>query len=59
MATHFQGWQTYLQGDRAEWTGASAVLHGEVFYEVRMMEGHREGERLWTTAHEGHEPARD
>lgn len=34
----------YNQGDLAEYTGKSQLLCGAVFYEIRMLEGHLEGQ---------------
>lgn len=38
----------YINGDRAEYTGESKLLHGRVAYEVKIIEGHRAGELAWT-----------
>lgn len=35
---------TYIFGDRAEYTGRSVVAYGGTFYEVKMLEGHMEGQ---------------
>jgi hypothetical protein len=37
-------WQTYFKGDLAEYTGKVEQMHGGTFYEVRLLEGHLEGE---------------
>lgn len=34
---------TYINGDRAEYTGKTEVLHGGLFYEVKFTEGTKEG----------------
>jgi len=33
----------YFMGDLAEYTGESLELHGSLFYEIKMLEGHLEG----------------
>jgi hypothetical protein len=38
----------HVNGDRAEYTGKSATLHGRTSYEVKIVEGHRTGELAWT-----------
>lgn len=38
----------YINGDAAEYTGHSEMLHGAVCYQVRIIEGHRTGEMAWT-----------
>ena len=38
---------TYFKGDKARYTGKSEVLHGGLFYEVVVLEGHRKGEKKW------------
>jgi hypothetical protein len=39
----------YLKGDLAEYTGEVLPLHGGIFYEVVMLEGHLKGEFRVTT----------
>lgn len=39
---------TYWQGDKAEYTGKYELLHGALFFELLLLEGHRNGERVWT-----------
>jgi hypothetical protein len=34
----------YLGGDKAKYTGKSMTLHGGLFYEVKMVEGHMKGQ---------------
>jgi hypothetical protein len=38
----------YFKGDLAKYTGRSVVLHGGLFYEIELIEGHRKGERVVT-----------
>ncbi len=38
----------YFKGDKIEYTGNSAELHGKLAYEFRYMEGHKVGETGWT-----------
>lgn len=38
----------YFHGDLAEYTGVSKVMHGALFFEYRLVEGHRKGECVWT-----------
>lgn len=33
----------YWHGDRASYTGRTEELHGAVFHEIKMMEGHLKG----------------
>jgi hypothetical protein len=40
--------QIYWKGDLAEYTGNSEVLHGELFHEYLLLEGHRKGEKIWS-----------
>lgn len=35
---------TYLHGDLARYTGKTLVIHGGLFYEVEMLEGHLKGQ---------------
>jgi len=44
---------TYFHGDKAEYTGKSEELYGETAYEIKMIEGHRKGDLLWTYAAPG------
>lgn len=39
---------TYWHGDKAEYTGKSERMHGGLFYEVRLLEGHLKGQTKWT-----------
>lgn len=39
----------YFHGDAAEYTGKTDIIYGALFYEIRMVEGHRKGDLLWTT----------
>src|SRR5262249_18713624 len=41
--------ETYWKGDRAEYTGKSDEIAGGTFYELELMEGHRKGEKVWTS----------
>tara|TARA_R110002126_G_scaffold259777_1_gene402780 strand:+ start:415 stop:603 length:189 start_codon:yes stop_codon:yes gene_type:complete len=34
----------YIFGDRAEYTGRSVIAYGGTFYEVKMLEGHLQGQ---------------
>ena len=34
----------YINGDKAEYTGATQVLYDKTWYEVEIVEGHRAGE---------------
>ncbi len=38
----------YFKGDLAKYTGRSVVLHGGLFYEIELIEGHRKGDRVVT-----------
>ena len=35
---------TYFKGDYAEYTGNMERLHGGVFYQIRLLEGHLKGQ---------------
>ena len=35
---------TYWHGDLAEYTGKTQLLHGALFYEIKIVEGHRAGQ---------------
>ena len=35
---------TTFRGDYAEYTGETQVLHGAVFHEIRILEGHLQGQ---------------
>lgn len=39
---------TYFHGDKAEYTGKTHDAHGLIYYEIKMVEGHRIGELLCT-----------
>ena len=39
---------TYIGGDLGEYTGKTQQLHGAVFYEVKILEGHRKGKLVVT-----------
>jgi hypothetical protein len=39
---------TYINGDKAIYTGKSEVLYGDVCHEVEIVEGHRKGEKAST-----------
>jgi hypothetical protein len=36
----------YWKGDLAEFTGNTMRLHGGLFYEYRLLEGHRKGDLI-------------
>jgi ppGpp synthetase/RelA/SpoT-type nucleotidyltranferase len=38
----------YLDGDKVEYTGTTKMLHGELAYETKYVEGHREGKTRYT-----------
>ncbi len=38
---------TYFKGDRAEPTGESQIFYGELFYAVKLLEGHLKGQIRW------------
>jgi hypothetical protein len=40
--------QIYWKGDLAEYTGKSEILHGGLFHEYLLLEGHRKGEKIWS-----------
>lgn len=51
---------THLNGDRAEYVGTSEVLHGGLFYHVRMTEGRFAGQtRVTQRSPDGVIPARE
>lgn len=33
----------YFKGDLAEYTGKTVTLHGGLFYEIKLLEGHMKG----------------
>ena len=35
---------TYFYGDKAVYTGKTMIIHGGLFYEIKVVEGHRKGE---------------
>jgi hypothetical protein len=35
---------TYFRGDKAIYTGKTLVLHGGLFYEIKLVEGHMKGQ---------------
>lgn len=39
---------TYFYGDLAEYTGKSEKLYGGLFYEIRILEGHKQGDLKFT-----------
>jgi hypothetical protein len=39
---------TYINGDEAEYTGKSNIIHGKKFHEVRFLEGHKSGQTVVT-----------
>jgi hypothetical protein len=39
---------TYINGDEAEYTGKSSIIHGKKFHEVRFLEGHKSGQTVVT-----------
>jgi len=39
--------QIYWKGDLAEYTGRSEIFHGGLFYEIRLLEGHLNGQIQW------------
>jgi hypothetical protein len=42
------GTTTFIRGDAARHTGRSEMMHGGMFHEVEMLEGHMKGEKKWT-----------
>lgn len=40
--------QIYWKGDLAEYTGKSEVIHGGIFHEYLLLEGHRKGDKVWS-----------
>jgi hypothetical protein len=38
----------YWYGDLARYTGESRAIHGGMFFEVELMEGHMKGQKKWT-----------
>lgn len=38
----------YWYGDLAEYTGNKKEIYGVLFYEIRVLEGHRKGKLVWT-----------
>lgn len=45
---------TYHKGDKAQYTGKTEVLHGDVCHEAVLTEGHRKGQTIWTYREPGH-----
>ena len=45
--------RTYVNGDAATYTGDSMVTGGLVFFEVKIIEGHRKGDTAWTPTPSG------
>lgn len=39
---------TYWKGDLAYYTGKKEYIHGGLFYEVKLLEGHLKGQSKWT-----------
>lgn len=39
---------TCWHGDLAEYTGNTEKMHGGLFYEIRLIEGHLKGQAKWT-----------
>lgn len=39
----------YVKGDAARYTGRSEILHGGLFYEIEMLEGHEKGALKWVS----------
>jgi hypothetical protein len=35
-------------GDETRYTGERKILHGGLFFEMELIEGHRKGEKVWT-----------
>lgn len=35
---------TYFNGDLARYTGKTMILHGGLFYEIELLEGHMKGQ---------------
>lgn len=35
-------------GDETRYTGERKIIHGGLFYEMELVEGHRKGEKVWT-----------
>ena len=40
--------ETYFKGDKARYTGKSEEMHGGLFHEIEMLEGHLKGQKQWT-----------
>lgn len=38
----------YIKGDKAQYTGHSEMIYGELCYEVILLEGHLKGQKKWT-----------
>lgn len=38
----------YWKGDLAEYTRKSETIHGGIFYEILLLEGHLKGQYKWT-----------
>jgi hypothetical protein len=38
----------YYKGDLARYTGSTVVLHGGLFYEIELLEGHMKGQIVVT-----------
>jgi len=42
------GEKTFWKGDRAEYTGRSEMCFGALFWELKLLEGHRKGDLVLT-----------
>ena len=40
--------ETYYNGDKGEYTGEVKMLHGGKFYGIKMLEGTKKGQVVWT-----------
>jgi len=40
--------ETYWNGDKGEYTGEVKTLHGGKFYGIKMLEGTKKGQVIWT-----------
>jgi len=38
----------YFKGDLAKYTGKTETIHGGLFYEIELLEGHLKGQTKWT-----------
>jgi hypothetical protein len=42
------GYTTTWKGDAAKHTGKSEMIHGGLFHEIELLEGHMKGQKKWT-----------